>query len=270
MRVILACLISILFSSKLSAQIVQQWESPSTYGYKALVNDYGSDQYPFYSINDTLNLQCRFYAIENFALTYTLPLQSTTEYVFGMVPDMNNNGHPEVVFTNYSLPGYKARIVDASTGAQIFAWSDPSYSYYLWHMYRTTGSNLLRAALIKTSVSTLASTMVVYSLGISVDVEETGGGVPADMNLHQNFPNPFNPDTRIRYDLAESGSPAIEVFDIGGRLIRTIAPGYQNAGSHDVRWDGKDESGRQVPSGPYFYRLRSGGTVQTKKMIVLR
>jgi hypothetical protein len=88
--------------------------------------------------------------------------------------------------------------------------------------------------------------------------------------LFQNTPNPFNPETEIRFELASPSDVSITVFDAGGRLVRTLASGNQPAGSHTVRWNGHNDGGEPVSSGVYFYRMRTTGFDQTRKMVLLK
>jgi hypothetical protein len=99
------------------------------------------------------------------------------------------------------------------------------------------------------------------------------GGEPAPTRyaLHQNVPNPFNPSTVIRYDVpAGGGDVTLVIYDVAGRLVRTLIDGYQVTGRREVTWDGRDRSGSAVSSGVYFYRLVAGDYVQTRKMILLK
>jgi len=90
-----------------------------------------------------------------------------------------------------------------------------------------------------------------------------------EFRLHQNMPNPFNPMATIRYKVpAEGGDVLIEVFDVSGRRVRTLVDGRCDAGSHEVTWKGRDESGRRVSSGIYFYRLTTDGYTEMLKMVV--
>ena len=95
-------------------------------------------------------------------------------------------------------------------------------------------------------------------------------GLPHALLLHQNAPNPFNPMTTIRYELEVPGAVDLQVFDLGGRLVRTIFTGVQDAGGHEQIWRGRDQAGRPVSSGVYFYRLRAGDDVQTKRMLLTK
>jgi hypothetical protein len=100
-------------------------------------------------------------------------------------------------------------------------------------------------------------------------------GVPSNpalytrtIDLDQNFPNPFGPETRIRYRTGDSGPVDLAVFDAGGRQVRMLLHSSQAAGEYSVRWDGRDDGGRPSPPGVYFYRLHAGGSEQVRKMIL--
>lgn len=86
----------------------------------------------------------------------------------------------------------------------------------------------------------------------------------ATLSLMQNAPNPFSATTMISYTVPAEGSVSLRVFDVTGREVRTLVSGTRAAGSHDVEWDGRDQSGNRVATGVYFYRLETAG--QTRSM----
>lgn len=88
--------------------------------------------------------------------------------------------------------------------------------------------------------------------------------------LYQNSPNPFNPSTTIRYRLEKAQSVRLAVYDAAGRELILLADGFQDSGSHAVRWDGRDRAGRQMASGVYFYQLRAGSQLERKRMVLLK
>jgi len=94
--------------------------------------------------------------------------------------------------------------------------------------------------------------------------------VPLRFLVMQNAPNPFNPSTTIRFALPEAGHVTLAVYDINGRLVRTLVGQPLGAGSHAVVWDGKDAMGRAVASGVYVYRLTAPQGTVTKRMTLLR
>ena len=84
------------------------------------------------------------------------------------------------------------------------------------------------------------------------------------------LPNPFNPSTTIRYTVASGGPVDITVYDVSGRRIRSLVNGHAPAGTHEVRWDGRDDDGRPVASGIYLYRFGSTGFTETRKLVLLK
>jgi len=93
---------------------------------------------------------------------------------------------------------------------------------------------------------------------------------PQSYQLYQNYPNPFNPSTTISFDLPEESRVRLEIYDITGRKIRTLAEGRYPAGTHRVVWDGTDSRGQAVASGVYAYRIRAGKHITTRKLLLMK
>jgi len=96
---------------------------------------------------------------------------------------------------------------------------------------------------------------------------------PRSFALHQNFPNPFNPETHIRYDLPVGLEPTpttLIIYNLLGQKVRTLVDEKQGPGRYAVTWDGRDENGNLTPTGVYIYQLRSRDFVQSRKTILLR
>jgi hypothetical protein len=92
----------------------------------------------------------------------------------------------------------------------------------------------------------------------------------AAVTMEQNHPNPFNPSTTIRFELAQAGFVRISVYDASGAHVVAIASASYPTGPHDVRWNGTDAGGHRVASGLYFYRLEANGAELTRKMMLLK
>ena len=103
-------------------------------------------------------------------------------------------------------------------------------------------------------------------------VEQDQSPTPAFADvLHQNAPNPFNPETTIRYSVAQAGRAVIHIYSVSGSLVRTLVDGHHAAGAYSKRWDGRDDHGRRLASGVYFYKLETpSGTTDSKKLIMLK
>ena len=98
-----------------------------------------------------------------------------------------------------------------------------------------------------------------------------GPAIPKRFALHQNVPNPFNPTTRIGYDVADGGGVVtLRIYDVSGRLIRTLVDGVQSPGQKRTTWNGRDDRGSRVATGVYFYQLTAPGFEKTRRMVFLK
>ena len=94
--------------------------------------------------------------------------------------------------------------------------------------------------------------------------------IPADYSLGNNYPNPFNPITRISYGLPKDSKVRITVYDINGRVVNLLVDNDEPAGQRSIIWNGKNDAGMAVAAGLYFYRMQAGNFHQTNKMILLK
>jgi hypothetical protein len=94
--------------------------------------------------------------------------------------------------------------------------------------------------------------------------------LPVQYELEQNYPNPFNPVTTIAYTLKKAGKFSLTIYNLTGQKVKVLESGVKQAGHYTVQWDATNDEGRKVPSGIYFYQLRAGDFVKTKKMILLK
>jgi len=108
------------------------------------------------------------------------------------------------------------------------------------------------------------NTMVIGTLSIDAEM------IPDVFALHQNYPNPFNPVTTLRYDLPEDAMVNITIYDMIGRVVKTMVNSQQNAGFKSVRWDATNNAGSPVSAGLYLYMIQAGEFRQTKKMVLLK
>lgn len=92
----------------------------------------------------------------------------------------------------------------------------------------------------------------------------------SSVRLDGNYPNPFNPLTQVAFSLDEAANINLSVYDVQGRLVKTLHNGMHNAGDFKVSWNGTDNSGRAIASGIYFSRLSHAGGVETAKMLLLK
>lgn len=119
-------------------------------------------------------------------------------------------------------------------------------------------------------------TITVENLEAEVTVDITGISNPSDNlviktdQLFDAYPNPFNPSTTIRVQMAQAGPAKLVIYNVLGQKVKTLFDGSLQAGSQKFVWNGKDDTGRQVASGLYFYQLKTQNTVQTKAVMFLK
>jgi PKD repeat protein len=133
----------------------------------------------------------------------------------------------------------------------------------------TAGTTVGTGYVIAFTQNTFGDVQAGVSGSAKVVVEQE---LPTAYALAQNYPNPFNPETAIRYDLPDVAAIQLVVYDLAGRVIRTLVRGYQQPGVYTVVWDGRDDRGQDVASGIYFYRFEAfdRGVGATKRMVLVR
>jgi hypothetical protein len=105
---------------------------------------------------------------------------------------------------------------------------------------------------------------------VGVADEPGKGEIPSEFGLSQNYPNPFNQNTKIRFTLPQPGFVSLNVYDLLGRKVRTLVSENLTPGYKSVLWDGKNDSGKEVSSGIYFYQLKIGDFSEAKKLVLLK
>ena len=218
---------------------------------------------------------------------------SNPESILPMYP---YTGYSEVAYINVAVTDVERPaepVIQANGGQVRLSWDLPAGSYEGYHVYRrdeTGGETRLTGQPGDISGDTViftdqpqgfeAGALLFYSYSLvkngvetarSPEVQYEVTNVPAQLTrLLPNIPNPFNPQTTIRFELSTDGSARVSIFDVSGRLVRTLAEGSLAAGSHERVWQGKDNNGRQVPSGAYYVRLETPSGLDHRKIMLLK
>ncbi|MFC1573479.1 SBBP repeat-containing protein, partial [Candidatus Eisenbacteria bacterium] len=153
------------------------------------------------------------------------------------------------------------------------AWGEDgdSFGLYLEDGYPGGGFDVLLHVWYQDS----AGSSNYVQLEVTIDPNLAGVGdsaevMPAAVRLLPNWPNPFNPSTSIPFELAEPGCVSLRIFDIGGRLVRTLVDDRLAGDSHVAVWNGRDDQGGTLPSGAYFYSLHVGERTLTRKLVIVQ
>ena len=111
----------------------------------------------------------------------------------------------------------------------------------------------------------------VDDMGTTMGVNDDVAVNPYDYELHNNFPNPFNPETQIRFSIGSSEVVKLTIYDMMGRQVRSLISGESyGPGFHVVNWEGLNNQGEKVPSGMYIYRIKAGSFIADKKMVLVK
>lgn len=194
-----------------------------------------------------------------------------------------NNGDSWIVI-NAGLTSTDVRTLAINTFGHIFAGTGAAYQSnggaFLstdngnsWSEVSTGLTNTdIRAIAFNSSGYTFVGTRegVFRSVEATVSVKEIYPGMPSSFELNQNFPNPFNPATTIRYRLPKSTQVILKIYNLLGQEVRTLVNETQTTGYKSVIWDGKNNFGQSVSSGIYIYRLQTPEFVKAKKLLLLR
>ena len=220
---------------------------------------YGQDQSSYFSIDNAIN---------GTPFVKILNEEFTTDKIFNQDTLTLNL----LVGDSKSVP-LTVRLYYSTDGGQNFNQFDS---------YTTTTDTVSRARLIHlaalgNSVNAVIKAQVDDGKSTSSDqtfpfnelitsvANRTGGGLPGSFTLEQNYPNPFNPTTNIRYGLPHNSNVTLKVFNTLGQQVAVLVHGDQEAGYHEVRFDGS-----RLASGVYLYRIQAGTYVATKKILLLR
>lgn len=111
-------------------------------------------------------------------------------------------------------------------------------------------------------------TNIIHINEVVAAVENTN--LPEEFTLDQNFPNPFNPTTKLRYGLPKDSDVRIIIYDINGRIVKSLVDNSQQAGWYNILWNGTNNLGQAVGSGMYIARMQAGSFTDVKKMLYLK
>lgn len=166
--------------------------------------------------------------------------------------DLDGDSANEMILNVHSGGQYHVQIRDPLTGAIKF--TSPTGDYNLWkfYPYQLDGSGPLEL------ICASPDNVIVIGYGGSVAAPASDARGMRETLLPAR-PNPFGSHVSLSYTLATTGSAELEIFDVAGRVVRRLGGDRQQAGEHQVEWDGRDSGGRTLDPGMYFYRLNVDG-----------
>ena len=252
-------------SEPINATVTAGWFRFEKSGDKWLARLYGLDSLKFqvYSAG--------YSTIPEYTYNFTAEERAAGYQIYSLGYDLTGDGKVEFYVLAYDdASGYlqSFKIVDITTGNIVFQKKSSNYSYSYPTLSDLNGDGLLECIVTKNEYPYQNKYYFeIYNTGVTgiKNLEQ-----PAKFSLSQNFPNPFNPETKISFTLDERTNVSIKIFNVQGELVKTLTAKEYFPGNHEIVWNGKNELGQQQPTGIYFYEMRSGSFAQAKKMILLR
>jgi flagellar hook assembly protein FlgD len=113
------------------------------------------------------------------------------------------------------------------------------------------------------------SISILIAVGVEVSVDDPKI-TPIEFALHQNYPNPFNPETNIQFDVAEQSHVSVNVFNLVGQKVATLVNRAMDAGIYTIKWTGLNDRGSALPSGMYFYEMKTSNYHSIKKLVLVK
>lgn len=219
-------------------------------------------------------------------LKYTIPaeynfnwgdaIEANNPYAVFPHIDFNSDGKRDLICTSYYSfpnPDVKLIVFDIVNNILLFEFDPPEGEVELLNCIDIDGDGELELVIeTKTGIypNTIYKTYI-YSTGVTTSaLDETYFTPTTGYQLKQNFPNPFNPSTTIRYSLSVPEKVSIKIYDVSAQLVKEINKEHNQAGEFEVNWEGKNEVDQKVSSGVYFYQLSVGNYNEAKKMILLK
>ena len=209
----------------------------------------------------------------------TLANLSDTALQFVGIGNLYDDNHDELVVTWNDVQFYNGipngehaglKIIDLQTGGTRYNETGPVSTGITATLINYSSKTKPEVTVTYTNPDRSMFTRVYRFFTLQTGVTSQGEVAPQKLSLSQNYPNPFNPTTTIEYELTSGGSSNLNIFDLAGRLVRSFNLVGEQTGLNRLVWDGRDMGGIPVATGPYFYQLTSGGSVQQKKMLLLR
>lgn len=214
-----------------------------------------------------------YYGTVQYTYNFTQPEIAAGGYIYSLGIDLTDDGIVEFyVLGKYAAGAYSRqsiRILNITNNSTILELNSPNYYYSEPSISDIDGDGLYEMIFVEYDMNNLwRFRLLVYNTNAPVSSVEDKNNL--SFELKQNFPNPFNPNTTIRFHLFKPDNIKLEILNTNGELIKTLIDKEYPSGQHEVVWDGTDSQNRKVTSGVYFYRIFANGIESTRKMILVK
>jgi len=279
-NVILLITLIMGINSYISAQWNNEWSSPQIpsgvvsgwLNFQQSGSEWQSRMYVIDSLSFSI-MQAGYTFTPQYVYSFTSQERLAGNQIYSLGTDLNGDN-----ITEFYILGYEGatspfrqtfKIIDITSNNVLFEKNEASYYYTAPSVWDIDNDGVLELVYTKYDYPNFANySLEVFNTGVT---SISNNEMPQlKFELEQNYPNPFNPSTTISYTVNQSENVVLEIFDIKGERIKTLINDFQKPGEYNVTWDGTSNSGGKLASGVYFYSVRTGNSVATKKMLMLK
>lgn len=256
--------------------------------------EYQSQFYPYNSISGWLpfmkntSWEYRFYYLDSTKFQiYSSAYNGVVQYTYNFTqPEINAGGYiysPGVDLTGDNIvefyvlglygttsnPRQSVKILDITNNSVLLELNSANYYYSAPSLYDIDNDGTLEMIFVEYDMANnYRYRLLAYNTNVSLS--STDLPVNKTTEVFQNFPNPFNQMTTIRFNLFQPEKVRIEILNINGELIKTLTDQIFQSGMNEIYWDGTNELNQRVASGVYFYRILTNGNEISKKLLLLK
>jgi len=180
--------------------------------------------------------------------------------------DLDNDGDPDLAVTKFNTDSLAIFRNDGQANFTLVATKAVGGDPVMVSIADLDGDNDLDLAVANSA----SDNITILKNDLIVGIGIPPAALPKQFALHQNFPNPFNPATTIRYDLPKPAQVTLTIYNILGQKVRTLVNAYETAGYKAIVWDGINEAGHPVGSGLYIYRIEAGDFRKSLKLLLVK
>jgi hypothetical protein len=269
------------FFSSVQGQWSGEWStgnisSTTASGWLSLQKD-GDEWLNYFYVVGTENFQVMQSAYSNTPLyTYTFTASEVLAggQVYSLGVDLTGDNITEFYVLGFygNAEPYRQsmKIFDITTGIVLFERNDAAFYFSYPVIWDADNDGILECTFVKFDYPNFAGYIYeVYNTSVATSLI-SNTPIQTTFILDQNYPNPFNPNTNINYSIDNSERVILSIYDAKGELVKTLVNEEKYAGEYSINWDGTNHNGLKVSSGTYFYQVKAGQLIQTKKMVMIK
>ncbi len=257
--------------------------------------EYQTNFFPYYSVAGWLpfkksgnNWEYRFYYLDStkfqiysshyngniqYTYNFTQPEITAGSYIYSLNIDLTGDGIVEFYvigqYNNGTYPRQSVKILDITNNNSILELNLDNFYYSAPSLYDIDKDGLIEMIFVEYDMTSFwRYRLIVYNTNVPSTVIDQNDEMAFD--LFQNFPNPFNPYTIIRFNVQRHGNVKLHIHNLNGELIKTLLDETLRPGKYEYIWDGTDSKNNKVSSGVYFYTLVSDKYEISKKMLMVK